>query len=89
MKGCTVFSQMEEERLIQLKNLAEQYHETMSQNRPKLVSCSQRLQEPIQTCDITADMEAIHKRVIIQTSLADLVTHQAPCRVVACFRFSD
>lgn len=54
---------MEEERLCQLRNLAEQYHQILSDNRPKLVASSQRLTEPIQLCDITRDMEAVNKKV--------------------------
>ena len=54
---------MEEDRLCQLRNLAAQYHQIMSENRPKLVSSSKRLSEPIQLCDITRDMEAVKKKV--------------------------
>lgn len=54
---------MEEDRLCQLRNLAEQYHQIMSDNRPKLVASSKRLAEPIQLCDISRDMEAVKKKV--------------------------
>ena len=54
---------MEEDRLCQLRNLAAQYHQIMSENRPKLVSSSKRLSEPIQLCDISRDMEAVKKKV--------------------------
>lgn len=54
---------MEEDRLCQLRNLAEQYHQIMSDNRPKLVASSKRLAEPIHLCDISRDMEAVKKKV--------------------------
>ena len=54
---------MEEDRLCQLRNLAEQYHQIMTDNRPKLVASSQRLAEPIELCDISRDMEAVKKKV--------------------------
>ena len=54
---------MEEDRLCQLRNLAAQYHQIMSENRPKLVASSKRLSEPIQMCDISRDMEAVKKKV--------------------------
>ena len=54
---------MEEDRLRQLRNLAAQYHQIMSENRPKLVASSKRLSEPIQMCDISRDMEAVKKKV--------------------------
>ena len=54
---------MEEDRLCQLRNLAEQYHQIMSENRPKLVASSKRLSEPIELCDISRDMEAVKKKV--------------------------
>ena len=54
---------MEEDRLCHLRNLAEQYHQIMNDNRPKLVASSQRLGEPIQLCDISRDMEAVRKKV--------------------------
>eukprot|EP00095_Tigriopus_kingsejongensis_P000509 maker-scaffold367_size194084-snap-gene-0.48 protein:Tk00509 transcript:maker-scaffold367_size194084-snap-gene-0.48-mRNA-1 annotation:"hypothetical protein DAPPUDRAFT_301481" len=67
IRGCTVFRQMEEERLEQLKHLAEQYHQTMADNRPKLVASSQRLQEPIQQCNVPTDMEHVEKKVNIDS----------------------
>lgn len=57
---------MEEERLEQLKHLAEQYHQIMADNRPKLVASSQRLQEPIQQCNVGRDMADIEKKVSLQ-----------------------
>ena len=54
---------MEEDRLCHLRNLAEQYHQIMTDNRPKLVASSQRLAEPVQLCDISRDMEAVRKKV--------------------------
>lgn len=36
----------------------------MMDQRPKLVAASQRLQEPIEQCDVIADMEAVRRRVI-------------------------
>jgi hypothetical protein len=35
----------------------------MMDQRPKLVAASQRLQEPIEQCDVIADMEAVRRRV--------------------------
>ena len=31
--------------------------------RPKLVAASQRLQEPINQCDVVADMDAVRRKV--------------------------
>lgn len=55
---------MEEDRLNQLKSLAEQYHQTMEENRPKLVNSSKQLAEPIANCDVAGDMDDIDKKVI-------------------------
>ncbi len=59
---------MEEERLVQLQGLAEQYYQTMVELRPKLVTASERLHEPVKTCDISADMEVVGKKVQRSTS---------------------
>ena len=63
LRGCSAMRRMEEDRLCQLRNLAEQYHQIMSENRPKLVASSKRLSEPIELCDISRDMEAVKKKV--------------------------
>ena len=63
LRGCSAMRRMEEDRLCQLRNLAEQYHQIMSDNRPKLVASSKRLAEPVQMCDISRDMEAVKKKV--------------------------
>ena len=63
LRGCSAMRRMEEDRLCQLRNLAEQYHQIMADNRPKLVASSKRLAEPIQLCDISRDMEAVKKKV--------------------------
>ena len=60
---------MEEDRLCQLRNLAEQYHQIMSDNRPKLVASSKRLTEPIQLCDISRDMEAVKRKVSVESHI--------------------
>jgi hypothetical protein len=54
---------MEEERLTQLRNLAEQYHGAMQEHRPALVEASRRLAEPVATCDVSADLDAVQRRV--------------------------
>eukprot|EP00094_Tigriopus_californicus_P008881 TCALIF_08562-PA protein Name:"Similar to NOSTRIN Nostrin (Homo sapiens)" AED:0.12 eAED:0.12 QI:0/0.75/0.6/0.8/1/1/5/200/639 len=74
LRGCSIFRRMEEERLEQLKHLAEQYHQIMADNRPKLVASSQRLQEPIQQCNVPRDMADVEKKVNIDSdSMGDQV----------------
>ena len=63
LRGCTVFRQMEEERLEQLRNLGERYNLAMGEHRPKLVASSQRLEEPIANCNVRQDMEDVSKKV--------------------------
>lgn len=65
MRGCSVFRKMEEDRLTQLKTLAEQYHQAMADNRPRLVSSSNRLEEPVQNIDVERDMEAVDAKVYL------------------------
>ena len=62
LRGCTVFRQMEEERLEQLRNLGERYNMAMGEHRPKLVASSQRLEEPIANCNVRQDMEDVSKK---------------------------
>ena len=62
LRGCTVFRQMEEERLEQLRNLGERYNLAMGEHRPKLVASSQRLEEPIANCNVRQDMEDVSKK---------------------------
>ena len=53
---------MEDDRLCQLQNLAEQYYQIMSTSLPKLVSSNNRLAEPIRLCDIGRDMDSVKKQ---------------------------
>ena len=69
LRGCSSMRRMEEDRLCQLRNLAEQYHQIMSDNRPKLVASSKRLTEPIQLCDISRDMEAVKRKVSVESHI--------------------
>ena len=62
LRGCTVFRQMEEERLEQLRNLGERYNMAMGEHRPRLVASSQRLEEPIANCNVRQDMEDVSKK---------------------------
>jgi hypothetical protein len=54
---------MEEDRLNQLRFLAEQYQQTMEEHRPKLVSSARRLEEPIRRIKVGRDMEVVRKKV--------------------------
>ncbi|XP_040571562.1 nostrin [Lepeophtheirus salmonis] len=58
IRGCSIFRQMEENRLVQLQALSETYQSALSENLPKLVSASKRLQEPIRSSDVERDMDA-------------------------------
>ena len=63
LRGCSVFRQMEEERLEQLKYLAVHYQSAMSEHRPKLLASANRLEEPIRNCDVERDIEPVNKKV--------------------------
>ena len=43
--------------------MPDRYHQTMADSRPKLVACSQRLDEPVRNCDVARDMEGVNKKV--------------------------
>ena len=54
---------MEEDRLDQLRFLAEQYHAIMEEQRPKLVSSCTRLDEPVRRIEVSRDMDVVRKKV--------------------------
>ena len=56
---------MEEDRLNQLRYLAEQYQQILDEHRPKLVSNAHRLDEPIRRIRVGRDMEVVRKKVIV------------------------
>ena len=55
---------MEDDRLNQLRYLAEQYQQILDEHRPKLVSNAHRLDEPIRRIHVSRDMEVVRKKVI-------------------------
>ena len=54
---------MEEERLSQLGSLSRLFFSLMQTSRPKLISLTERLREPVDLCDVVRDIEAINKYV--------------------------
>ena len=54
---------MEDDRLSQLRFLAEQYQQILDENRPKLVASAKRLDEPIRRIHVGRDMEVVRKKV--------------------------
>ena len=65
LRGCCTFRRMEEDRLNQLRYLAEQYQQILDEHRPKLVSNAHRLDEPIRRIRVGRDMEVVRKKVIV------------------------
>jgi len=65
LRGCSTFRRMEEDRLNQLRYLAEQYQQILDEHRPKLVSNAHRLDEPIRRIRVGRDMEVVRKKVEI------------------------
>jgi len=55
-RGVKVFRRLEEERLGQLQAVAALYLQVMEGNRPKLVSLTGRLREPVALCDTPKDL---------------------------------
>ena len=62
LRGCSSFRRMEDDRLNQLRYLAEQYQQILDEHRPKLVSNAHRLDEPIRRIHVSRDMEVVRKR---------------------------
>ena len=58
-----MFRRLEEDRLEQLRSLALHYQAAMADHRPRLVSSAQRLLEPVRSCRVDMDMEAVDKKV--------------------------
>ncbi|XP_039280905.1 uncharacterized protein LOC111059427 isoform X2 [Nilaparvata lugens] len=58
-RGSQSFQTIEEERLQHLKDVAMCYLHHFKDIGPKLVQSAERLQEPIQQCDINHDMETV------------------------------
>ncbi len=44
----------------------------MADNRPRLVEASRRLEEPVATAEVAADMEAVDKKVVVERELQQL-----------------
>ena len=55
-RGGKVFHRLEEERLQQLQAMAGLYLQVLEANRPKLVSLTHRLREPVALCDTGKDV---------------------------------
>ena len=56
-RGVTVFRRLEEERLTQLTSVSRLFLSIMINNRPKMISLTERLREPVELCDVNRDME--------------------------------
>merc|ERR1711899_544775 len=65
LRGCCTFRRMEDDRLSQLRFLAEQYQQILEDHRPKLVASANRLDEPIRRIHVGRDMEVVRKKVEI------------------------
>ena len=63
LRGCSSFRRMEDDRLSQLRFLAEQYQQILEDHRPKLVASANRLDEPIRRIHVGRDMEVVRKKV--------------------------
>ena len=59
----SVLRRLEEERLTQLGSMSRLFFSLMQANRPKLISLTERLREPVELCDVVRDLEAITKYV--------------------------
>ena len=56
-RGVSVLKRLEEERLGQLCSMSQLYYTCMEHNRPKLVNLTDRLREPINSCDVGKDVQ--------------------------------
>jgi len=74
LRGCSTFRRMEDDRLNQLRHLAEAYQQILEEYRPKLVSNAHRLDEPIRRIHVGRDMEVVRKKVDIdENSLGEQI----------------
>ncbi|XP_067011922.2 nostrin isoform X2 [Anabrus simplex] len=59
IRGSQCFQALEEERLQQLKDLAGSYLHHLQEMTPKLVQSVERLTEPVDSCDVTRDIQTV------------------------------
>ncbi|CAH0388627.1 unnamed protein product [Bemisia tabaci] len=59
VRGSHCFQALEEERLNQLKNLANSYLRHFKEIGPKLTQSSDRLKEPVESCDVVQDIQSV------------------------------
>ncbi|CAB3361693.1 Hypothetical predicted protein [Cloeon dipterum] len=58
-RGSQCFQALEEERLQHLKELVEHYHQILTQMCPKVNQSVERLNEPVQNCDVARDLQTV------------------------------
>ena len=56
-RGVTVLRRLEEERLGQLSAVSRLFLGIMMTNRPKMISLTERLREPVDLCNVARDSE--------------------------------
>jgi hypothetical protein len=59
IRGSHCFQALEEERLQQLKDLAACYLHHLQEMGPKMVQGVERLQEPVESCDVARDIQTV------------------------------
>ena len=57
----SVLRRLEDERLTQLGSMSRLFFSFMLSNRPKLISLTERLREPVELCDVDRDIESLNK----------------------------
>ena len=72
-RGVTLLRRLEEERLAQLSSVSRLFLGIMMTNRPKMISLTERLREPVDLCNVARDSEVI---ISIRIMMTEMLTFQ-------------
>ena len=73
-RGVTLLRRLEEERLAQLSSVSRLFLGIMMTNRPKMISLTERLREPVDLCNVARDSEVMI--ISIAGMMTELLTIQ-------------
>ena len=68
----TLLRRLEEERLAQLSSVSRLFLGIMMTNRPKMISLTERLREPVELCNVARDSEVIISIVVMMSEMLTL-----------------
>ena len=71
-RGVTLLRRLEEERLAQLSSVSRLFLGIMMTNRPKMISLTERLREPVDLCNVARDSEVIISIVVMMSEMLTL-----------------